>query len=140
MPVIKFDQLSTIADNCGSCRKFIEYLSKEDEWKGFEKEFFFNEENQFICDYEVISAIDNNRKRLGKEDAKFFTGSINFSENELAFIGNDLQKIKEYAIQVMEEYASNYNKGLSINKINWFAKLETNRYYKGDDPKVLDGT
>ena len=139
MPVIKFDQPATLSDNTGSSKVFIEYLSKEDSWKGIEKEFFFNQENRYICDYEVIAAIDTNKKGLGVQDAKFYTGSINFSETELAFINNDIEGIKSYCISVMEEYAKNFNKGLASKDINWFAKLETNRYFKGDDPEVING-
>jgi hypothetical protein len=140
MPVVKFDQPDTLSDNRGSCRQYVSYLSKEDQWKGIDKEFFFNDVSLQICDYEVIDAIDKNKFGLGNEQAKFYTGSINFSEDELAFINNDTDKIKLYTIGVMEKYAENFNKGLIVSDVNWFAKLETNRYYKGDDPEVINGS
>lgn len=140
MPIIKFDQPENLSDNTGSSRKFVSYLSKEDDRKGLDKEFFFTERNKFVCDYEVIEAIDSNHKGLGNDDAKFYTGSIDFSEDELMHISNSLNGIKEYTILAMEEYARNFNKDLSISDINWFAKIETNRYFKGNDSQVLDGT
>jgi len=87
----------------------------------------------------VVDAIDNNKKGLGRKDAKFYTGSINFSEEELLFIGNDFSKIKTYCIKVMKQYASQFNKGITIDDINWYAKIERNRYYKGNDIEVKQG-
>jgi len=139
MPVVKFDTPKDFADNKGSCNRFIEYLSKEDKSAGLFKEYFFNHKNEMICDYEVVSAIDNNCKAIGKEEVKFYTGSINFSEPELLYLKNDNVKIRNYSIKVFEEYANNYNKALSIDDINWFAKIESNRYYKGDDNEVIEG-
>jgi hypothetical protein len=136
MPIVKFDTPQNHADNKGSCEKFLNYLEKEDKDKGIDKEFFFNQNSKYILNYDVKSAIDNNRKSLGKDDAKFYTGSINLSEDELKYLKNDFKKIKEYTIEVMKEYAQNFNKGLDINNINWYAKIESNRYYKGDDPEV----
>lgn len=141
MPYLKFDSPSGFADNKGSCASFANYLAKEDfREKSLIKEFFFNHNSKEILDYQVIDAIDNNRKGLSKTDAKFYTGSINFSEEELKFIGNDPGKIKDYTIKVMEQYANQFNKGITIRDINWFGKIEYHRYYKGDDEEVKNGT
>jgi hypothetical protein len=119
---------------------FVNYLSKEDFQKeSLSKEFFFNENSQSIPSYEVVAAIDSNKKGLGRNDAKFYTGSLNFSEEELQFIGNDPQKIKTYTIKVMEQYAAQFNRDISIDNVNWFAKIEFNRYYKGDNEDVISG-
>ncbi|NVO10137.1 MAG: hypothetical protein HXX16_09270 [Bacteroidales bacterium] len=141
MPYLKFDSPSGFADNKGSCDSFVNYLSKEDfRDESLTKEFFFNHNSEEILDYQVIDAIDNNRKGLSKTAAKFYTGSINFSEEELMFIGNDPEKIKDYSIKVMEQYANQFNKGISISDINWFGKIEYHRYYKGDEEEVKNGT
>jgi hypothetical protein len=139
MPVVKFDTPTHFANNKGSCIQFVNYLSKEDLEKGNNKEFFFNHKNQLISCFDVISTIDNNKKGLGNNDAKFYTGSINLSEEELKFIKNDYSKIKEYTIEVIKEYAKNFNKGIDIDNLNWYAKIESNRYYKGNDEDVKKG-
>lgn len=139
MPYIKFDTPKGKFTNKGSCKLFVEYLLKEDEILKNDKEYFFNQKNDMINQFEVIQSIDSNRQGLKKTEAKFYTGSINFSEDELLFIGNDYEKIKDYTIEVFKLYAKNFNKNLSINDINWFAKIEKNRYYKGTDPEVKSG-
>jgi len=141
MPYLKFDSPSGFADNKGSCASFANYLAKEDfREKSLTKEFFFNHNSKEILEYQVVDAIDNSRKGLSRTDAKFYTGSINFSEEELKFIGNDPEKIKDYTIKVMEQYANQFNKGISISDINWFGKIEYHRYYKGDEEEVKNGT
>ncbi|HPQ35693.1 MAG TPA: DUF5712 family protein [Tenuifilaceae bacterium] len=141
MPYLKFDKPSGSAGNKNSCSDFISYLTKEDfKDDPTSKEFLFNHTSQLIPDYIAIEAIDGNRKGLGSKDAKFYTGSLNFSEDEILFISNDTAKIKEYSIKVMEQYAENFNREITINDLNWFAKIEQNRYYKGDDSEVIAGT
>lgn len=143
MPYLKFDNPKGSSDNKGSCGKFLYYISKEDyndKENPLSKEFLFNHTSNLIPDYEAIEAIDSNRKGLGKNDAKFYTGSINFSEEELLFIGCNSEKIKTYTIKVMEQYAENFNRGISLDDLVWFAKIEQNRYYNGDDPEVVNGS
>lgn len=140
MPYLKFDSPSGSSSNTGSIYLFINYLSKEDfRDNPLSKEFFFNNESSEILDSFVVDAIDCNRKGLTRNDAKFYTGSINFSEQELQFIENDSNRIKEYSIKVMEQYASNFNRGVSIDNINWFGKIEYKRYFKGDDEETING-
>jgi hypothetical protein len=99
MAYIKIDKPSGSAGNKNSCSDFISYLSKEDfKDDPTSKEFLFNHTSQLIPDYIAINAIDGNRKGLGKNDAKFYTGSINFSEEEILFIGND--PIKMVLLQI----------------------------------------
>lgn len=140
MPYLKFDNPSGSSSNAGTCYAYINYLSKEDFIDNpLSKEFFFNHESSEILDSYVVDAIDSNSKGLTRNDAKFYTGSINFSEEELLFIGNDSSKIKEYCKKVMEQYASNFNRGISIDNINWFGKIEYKRYFKGDDEDTVKG-
>lgn len=133
MPYIKFDTPRGKSSNKGSCNLFVGYLLKEDKELKNEKEYFFNQKNDMINSSEVINSVDSNRQGLKKTEAKFYTGSLNFSEEELIFIDNDFKKIKEYTLEIFKQYAENFNKGLSIDDINWYAKIELNRYYKGDD-------
>lgn len=139
MPYLKFDKPKHVANNKGSCGKLVNYLAKEDEKKGLDKEFFFNHLDDCIPSFKVIETIDNNKKGLMKTDAKFYSGSLNFSQKELAFLNNDTSKLKQYMVEVMKEYADNFNKNLTIDDISWFAKIEHKRYYHGTDKEVLQG-
>jgi hypothetical protein len=139
MPVVKFDTPDAHAGNKASCTAFVSYLEKEDKWKGIGKEFFFNHLYDAYSDSEVLKGIDCNVKGLHNNDAKFYTGSISFSEKELDLILNKHDYIRKYTIEAIKLYAQNFNKGLSIKDINWYAKIETNRYYKGTDVEVKQG-
>lgn len=140
MAVIKFDSPSGSATNTSSCSPMVTYLEKEDQDKGIDKEFFFNQRNDMVPGHVVKTEIDSRKKNLGKNDAKFYSGSINFSQEELAFLNNDKAKIKNYVCEVFRLYAANFNReGLNIDNINWFGKLEDNRYYKGTDQEVIEG-
>ena len=139
MPYVKFDDPKSFADNKGSCSTFINYLSKEDFREGLSKEFFFNHIVARIPDFEITQTIDRNKQGLGANDAKFYTGSINFSQKELEFIGNDATKIRNYTIMVMERYASQFNRSVTIDDLNWYAKIEHTRTFKGDDEAVKLG-
>lgn len=136
MPYLKFDKPKGTSSNKGSSSAFVNYLLKEDKDQKLDKEYFFNQENDMIDALTVVKSIDSNRQGIKKNEAKFYTGSINFSEEELIFIKNDFKKIKECSIKVFEQYAINFNKGLTIEDINWFAKVESKRHYKGNDKKV----
>ena len=139
MPYLKFDRPQNLSNNKGSCGKLVNYLEKEDKKKDLDKEFFFNHKDDCIPSFKVRESIDSNKKGLMNKDAKFYSGSLNFSQKELAFLNNDLDKIKLYTVEVMKEYARNFDKGLNIDDINWFAKLEHNRYYHGSDKEVRQG-
>lgn len=140
MPYIKFDNpKGGTSNNKSSCTAFIEYLQKEDAELKENKEFLFNQRDDMVKSSDAIQVIDSNRQGLKKDDAKFYTGSINFSEEELRFIDNDYAKIKQYTVEFFKLYAANFNKDLTIDDINWFAKIEANRYYKGDDQEVIYG-
>ncbi|HAF30437.1 MAG TPA: hypothetical protein DCG75_15450 [Bacteroidales bacterium] len=136
MPYLKFDKPEGTSSNKGSCSAFVNYLLKEDKEQKLDKEYFFNHDNDMIDSLTVVKSIDTNRQGIKKNEAKFYTGSINFSEEELIFIQNDFKKIKGYSVKIFEQYAKNFNKDLSIQDINWFAKVESKRHYKGNDEKV----
>ncbi len=137
MPYIKFDAVSS--KNSGSANGFLEYMGKEDLIKGMDKEFWFNERQDFIPDYKVLENIDYDQKGIAKGDYRYYTGSLNFSESELKFLNKDEKQLKKYSRAVFEIYAENFNKGLSSSDVRWFAKLESDRYYKGTDDEVKKG-
>lgn len=67
--------------NSGSCSNVVSYLEHED----FERiqndekvETFFSHNNDKVDPNFIIDSIDNNRKKLCKNDAKFFVITISF--------------------------------------------------------------
>lgn len=144
MPHVKISA-SESGNNQGSCSGLVNYLEKENqvgkgEKKAYgEREHFFSQSEDRVSIAEVIHKIDHNKAQLGKKDAKFFMLSVSPSESEIRHLGGDRSALKDYARLVMEEYAKNFSKGLKSENLVWYAKLEENRYYKGDDPEVKAG-
>jgi len=136
MPYIKFD---TPGDsNKLSPSGFISYMEKEDKEKGIGKEFWFNQEENYIPGYRIIEDIEN-QKGLDKNQFRYYTGSISFSEEELAFMQNDYTSLKKYGKAFIDIYAENFNKNLSASDVRFYLKLESDRYYKGTDKEVRNG-
>jgi hypothetical protein len=168
------------ATNTSSCSDLAMYLEKEnndldkllqqtnsiDKKREIEsrKQFFFSHSKNNISTNEVISSIDNNIKKLGKKDAKYFAPTISFSQQELKHIIQSVtdkkevknvwelnikeyelfnKKIKEYTKLIMTNYAKNFNrenKGLkSGDDLVYFAKIEHFRKFKGTDDEVKKG-
>lgn len=136
MPYVKFDAPSE--SNKFSPGGFIAYMGKEDQEKGLDKEFWFNEREDYIPSYRIMTDIEN-QKGLGKEEFRYYTGSISFSEEELAFLDNNYKKLKQFGKAFINEYAANFNKGLSASDVRLYLKLESDRYYKGTDSEVQNG-
>lgn len=179
MPISKAH--STLgADNKGSCSNLAIYLEKENEELDrlikksssmseiFQlenrKQGFFTASEINISTIDVISSIDNNKRKLGANDAKYFAPTISFSENELnhiAFLAtgkrevtsvfdlnlSELEQfnnlIRDYGRKVMNNYALNFNrqdKGIKTGAdLLYFAKIEHFRKYKGTDKEVING-
>ena len=168
------------ADNKGSSSNLAMYLEKENEALDrlskksvsasdvsnieLRKQGFFSHSETNISTIEVISAIDNNKRKLGANDAKYFAPTISFSENELdhiAFLATgkkdvtsvwdmnlkELEEfnriIRDYGRKVMDNYAINFNrqdKGInSGGDLVYFGKIEHFRKFKGTDKDVLKG-
>ena len=168
------------ADNKGSCSNLAIYLEKENEELDkiikksssmneiFQlenrKQGFFTASEINISTIDVISSIDNNKRKLGANDAKYFAPTISFSENELSHIAflatgkrditsilelnlSELEQynnlITEYGRKVMDNYALNFNrqdKGIKTGAdLVYFAKIEHFRKYKGTDKEVVNG-
>lgn len=139
-------------DNKGSSSKLVHYLEKENRMNETEDvlkrmEYWFNQSRQDIPAYEARIALDNNIAKLSNSDAKFFLINISPSRKELAFLkekfGEDKfkEKLKEYAVSMMDEYAQNFKRpGIeSCKDLLWFGKIEEHRYYSHKDPEVKQG-
>lgn len=131
---------SSSGSNAGSCGQLVEYLEKENNLKAEQKaELWFNQGRDDLRPYEVRQGIDTNTAKLKQSEAKFYLVNISPSQKELQHIGNDPQKLKEYARSVMAEYAANFQKGLGPDDVKWYGKVEYNRGYKWTDPEVKHG-
>ena len=168
------------ADNKGSCSNLAIYLEKENEELDklikksssmneiFQlenrKQGFFTASEINISTIDVISSIDNNKRKLGANDAKYFAPTISFSEKELSHIAflatgkrevtsilelnsSELEQfnnlIREYGRKAMDNYALNFNrqdKGIKTGAdLVYFGKIEHFRKFKGTDKEVVDG-
>lgn len=127
--------------NKGSCSALVNYLDKENEMRPItERELFFSHGESMVNSYRVQQHLDTNRKGVGKTDGKFFMITINPSGKEQQYLKGDKKKLKDYTREVMGAYARNFGKELTGDQLVYYAKLEENRYYKGTDPKVLEGS
>ena len=136
-------QTSEKGGNIGSCSDYANYLDKENENKpADEQEYFFSCDRDRVQTFEVINEIDSNKGKLNNKEAKFYSITISPSKEELSHIGNDSDILKNFVRSVMDEYAKNFNrsdKGVNSGKdLVYFAKLENERKYKGNDREVLN--
>ena len=131
---------SSSGSNAGSSGGLVDYLEKENKLRPEEKaELWFDQQRADLRAYEVRQGIDGNTAKLKQHEAKFYLVNISPSQNELAHIGNDSQKLKDYARGVMAEYAANFQKGLGPDDVKWYGKVEYNRGYKWTDAEVKQG-
>jgi hypothetical protein len=143
---------SESGNNRGSSGQLVAYLEKEnrllqEQSPKLEPEYWFNQQRQNVQPYEVRYDIDHNTDRLSKDEAKFFLLNISPSEHELKFLKEEFgeegakQQLKQYANQLMDEYAKNFKKGNVKGKedLLYFGKVENHRYYTHKDEEVKQG-
>ena len=136
-------------NNKGSSGQLVTSLEKENRVaeKLNQPEYWFNQERNNIQPYDVRYTIDNNIVKLSKDETKFFLINISPSEKEISYLkeqyGEDgaKQQLKQYANQVMNNYALNFNRNnINSNKdLVYFGKLENHRYYSYKDEEVKNG-
>lgn len=140
--------------NTGSCYDLATYLSKE---QGEGQSFFSHTEDRVTTE-EVIININNNKKAIGKDEAKFYMVSLNPSEAEQRhLIGRDVNDISElseeerqtvfrkletFTRSAMNDYARNFERDniRSGADLMYYAKIETQRMFKPEDEAVKNGT
>ena len=135
-------------NNKASSGTLVHYLDKENRlYKPEEPMLWFNGISSAIQSYEVKNKLDNNIAKLGRDDAKFFLINISPSQKEISHLkelyGEDgaREKLKAYAIKIMDEYAKNFKRAdiNSGNDLLWYGKLENHRYYSHKDKEVKNG-
>lgn len=140
---------SETGNNKGSCGALVHYLEKENRIaeRTEKKEHWFNGTDQDIKRHTVRMDIDNNVAKLGRDDSKFFLVNISPSQKEIRHLislyGEEgaKEKLKAFAVSVMDRYAQNFNRpGVESNRnLLWFGKLENYRYYGHKDKEVKSG-
>ena len=147
-------------NNRGSCRDLINYLEKENQEKHIlNQEKFFDQNSSDVSFCSAQATIDNNKGKLGKDETKFYMISVNPSKDELKHIsksvsGRDIKNIsqltaielkryeevlKDYTRKVMDDYAKNFNRGISGDNLVYFGKVEHCRYHGRDSAEVKEG-
>jgi hypothetical protein len=112
----------------------VSYLRHEDtkrQGQGEQVEPFFDQRGK-VLSKEVTEKIDNNKAKLGKEDAKFYVITVSPSQKELQVMGKtpqeQAQALKEYINnEVMQRYAEGFNKGMNKDDIMYFGKIHHER-------------
>lgn len=134
------DKSTSAKKNLGSSQKLFAYLDKEN--KGLsddEKDQFFNQDRDDISAEEATDKIDANKAKLGKNDEKYVSMIISPSPEEIKAIDGDVDKMKLYVRKVMNEYAVNFNRGLTGDDLLYFAKIERTRKFVNSDIEVKNG-
>ncbi|GAA4367521.1 hypothetical protein GCM10023185_39490 [Hymenobacter saemangeumensis] len=130
-------------NNTGSSAQTLQYLQHEAVGEGQEASFFSADADQLNA-AQVRQAIDTNVKGLRAGEAKFYSLVLSPSEQELAHIGSDPEKLRAYTRQVMQQYAQNFHlpggRKLGSQDIVWGAVLHQDRTHRGTDPEVVAGT
>ncbi len=127
-----------------SASDFVSYLEKENEGKTMEEqEHFFNQYGEEISAEEVICEIDGNTSKLKKTEPKFYSITVNPSAYELRRLQNHSKELKEYARELMKDYASAFNREINgrkvtVDDIKYYAKIEHQRTYKGTDKAIIE--
>lgn len=128
--------------NGGSCQRLAGYLEKENnQLPPAQQEAFFSHQSDKVSQTEVVAGIDRNGAAQGLKTGqdRFYTFTIDPSQKELAHIGGDPDKLRDYTRGVMENYARNFGKGIESNDLVWYAKIEYSRQYSHEDKAVQDG-
>ncbi len=128
--------------NGGSCQRLAGYLEKEnDRLPPGQQEAFFSSQSDKVSQIEVVAGIDRNGAAQGLKTGqdRFYTFTIDPSQKELAHIGGDADKLRDYTRAVMDNYAANFGKGIESKDLVWYAKIEYSRHYAHDDKAVQEG-
>ena len=127
-----------------SVADFVDYLEKENQsLEPQDMEHFFNQYRDKISAKEVINEIDGNVAKLKKIEPKFYSITVSPSNHELRQLQNSSRDLKAYTRELMKTYVTSFNreingKAISIDDIKYFAKIETQRTFKGQDKQIRE--
>lgn len=141
---ITITKQTTDGNYAQSVADYVAYLEKENEDKSIdEMEHFFNQYGEEISGKEVIQEIDGNTAKLKKTEPKFYSITVNPSVYELKRLQNHSEELKQYARELMKEYAKSFNReidgrDITVDDIKYYAKIEHQRTYKGTDIQIRE--
>ena len=114
---IQKGSLDGVTNNKGSSRALAQYLNHEDAErmeKGLLPFPFTDPDGEEFTTEEVIQAIDDNAKGLGKNDNKFFHVVVAPSKEEIEAMGDDEQEVYHGALYLIKlisrAYAQNFHR------------------------------
>ena len=95
--------ISTKGDNKGSCRKYAEYLLKENTM------FFSHSSNEISLEEGIAFIDENSKRRLGENDAKWYAPVYALSEEESQFVaykitGRMVENFSDLSPKEQKEY------------------------------------
>ncbi len=114
----------------GSCIGLVQYLEKEGQGN------WFTHDKGNIDATQVTNRIDVNRKHLGQQDDKYYQVILSPSQAELHHMGNTLHQLESFTRGAMNQYASQFGKGIESADLVWFAKIEQGRTFSHTDKAV----
>lgn len=125
---------SGVYANTGSSFGAMQYLNHENKERLAENkpiEPFFSHQDEEMFFGTMIELLDQNKAKLGSNEAKFFSITISPSMKELETMGGteqeQSQNMKGFVRETMDEYAQNFGKGLRGEDLLYFAKIHHNR-------------
>ena len=122
-------------NNKGSSQRLFNYLLDNDKVDGL----FFNQHSDSISKVDAVHLIDNNVKGFKKDELKFYSLSLNPSNEELEHIKNDKNKLVEYTRKAMENFASNIkNNEIDPKDLVWTAIIHDKRHYTNLDKNKFE--
>lgn len=122
-----------LSQRTGSCAGLVEYLEKEVQGQ------WFSLDRQDVPAAEVVATLDRNKRNLNRDADKYYQVILAPSQAELRHIGSDPEQLRAYTRAAMEQYASNFGKGIEGRDLVYFAKVEHERTTGPQDRAVQVG-
>jgi hypothetical protein len=118
--------------NKGSVARLKNYLIKNEAKYDSSDLFFTATKNNLSAD-DFYKIIDTNVKGLEKKEHKFYSFTINPSADELRFIHNDKEKLKEFVRASMVTFNSAHKTLKESDELVWAAIIHDNRVMTAAD-------
>ena len=122
----------------GSSQKTVAYLGHDARERNKPIQFF-DAQRDDVTPEEISPVIDQHAKGLRKKQEAFYSLVLSPSQAELAHIGNDSSKLRDYTRAVMDNYARNFTlkdgSQLAPSQLVWYAIIHQERKEKEGERK-----
>ena len=117
--------------NTGSCSGYVNYLeheNKEKEEAGMADQQipFFDSDGSPVTKAEVIESLDLNVSQLHRDDAKFYSVIISFSDEEVEAMGQSREEVLANAHVVVEKAMDLYARNFDCDRVSSHSDI---KYY-----------